>query len=107
MTSSPKRALRVAVPAVGLTAALALSACAGGGTPDPAATGFEGLELTVWNNIDFDPYQSLQKGYFEACADELGITVDVQTQSGDYTTSLLQAASSKTLPDVALLSTDT
>ena len=107
MNSTTKRALRLAVPAVGLTAALALTSCAGGSTPDPAATGFEGLELTVWNNIDFDPYQTLQKGYFEACADELGITVDVQTQSGDYTTSLLQAASSKTLPDVALLSTDT
>jgi multiple sugar transport system substrate-binding protein len=61
----------------------------------------------VWNSIDFDPYQTLQKEYFEQCAADLGITVDVETLSGDYTTSLLQAASSKSLPDIALVNTDT
>lgn len=106
MAPSPKTALRLALPAVGVTAALALAGCSGG-SPAPSGDGFEGLELTVWNSIDFDPYQSLQKQYFEDCADQLGITVDVQTQSGDYTTQLLQAASSGSLPDVALLSTDT
>ena len=38
---------------------------------------------------------------------DLGITIDAQTLSGDYTTSLLQAASSKSLPDIALVNTDT
>jgi len=106
MALPSKRVLRLALPAVGVTAALALAGCSGGSS-EPSADGFEGLELTVWNNIDFDPYQTLQKQYFEDCADQLGITVDVQTQSGEYTASLLQAASSGTLPDVALLSTDT
>ena len=102
------RALRLAVPAVGVAAALTLAGCSGGSDSSGSdGDGFEGVELTVWNNIDFDPYQTLQKQYFEDCADDLGITVDVQTQSGDYTTSLLQAASSGSLPDIALLSTDT
>ncbi|GAB3595740.1 sugar ABC transporter substrate-binding protein [Microbacterium tumbae] len=111
MAHRSSRARRLALPAVGLAAAVILAGCSSapaepeGSGDDP--TSFEGVELTVWNNIDFDPYQSLQKEYFEQCAADLGITVDVQTLSGDYTTSLLQAASSKSLPDIALLSTDT
>jgi multiple sugar transport system substrate-binding protein len=109
MASTSQRLRRVALPAVGLTAALTLTACSGGGgQAAPAQTdGFDGVSLTVWNSIDFEPYQGLQKKYFEDCASQLGITVDVQTQSGDYTTKLLQAAGAKALPDVALLSTDT
>lgn len=107
MASTSQRLRRAALPAVGLTAALALTACSGGQSTPAATDGFEGVELTVWNNIDFEPYQGLQKQFFEACAADLGITVDVQTQSGDYTTRLLQAAGAKSLPDVALLSTDT
>lgn len=107
MASSSQRLRRLALPAVGLTAALALTACAGGQAAPVSSDGFKGVQLTVWNNIDFEPYQSLQKGYFESCAADLGITVDVQTQSGDYTTKLLQAAGAKALPDVAILSTDT
>jgi multiple sugar transport system substrate-binding protein len=105
------RSSRVALSATaGLATALLFTGCAGTTTPTSSSddsTDFSGVELTVWNNIDFDPYQTLQKEYFEQCADDLGITVDVQTLSGDYTTSLLQAASSKSLPDVALLNTDT
>lgn len=107
MASTSQRLRRVALPAVGLTAALALTACAGGQSAPAQTDGFEGVSLTVWNSIDFEPYQGLQKQYFESCAADLGITVDVQTQSGDYTTKLLQAAGAKALPDVALLSTDT
>ena len=107
MASSSQRLRRVALPAVGIAAALALTACSGGQTATSSGDGFEGVSLTVWNNIDFEPYQGLQKQYFESCAADLGITVDVQTQSGDYTTKLLQAAGAKALPDVALLSTDT
>ncbi|MCX6503286.1 MAG: extracellular solute-binding protein [Microbacterium sp.] len=107
MATPAKRTLRVVVPALGAVAALALTACSGGGSGSSTAGGFEGVELTVWNNIDFDPYQTLQKEYFEECADELGITVDVQTITGEYTSRLLQASSSKSLPDISLLSTDT
>ena len=80
MASSSQRLRRLALPAVGLTAALALTACAGGQAAPVSSDGFKGVQLTVWNNIDFEPYQSLQKGYFESCAADLGITVDVQTQ---------------------------
>ncbi|WP_223624487.1 extracellular solute-binding protein [Microbacterium sp. EST19A] len=103
------RTSRVALSAsAGLATVILLAACSPAAEPESSGdAGFEGVELTVWNNIDFDPYQTLQKEYFEACAADLGIKVEVETLSGDYTTSLLQAASSKSLPDIALLSTDT
>ncbi|MFT4211334.1 MAG: extracellular solute-binding protein [Microbacterium sp.] len=107
MASTTQRTLRVALPAAGLAAALALSGCTGSSSSTASATDFSGVSLTVWNNIDYDPYQTLQQQYFEECADQLGITVDVQTITDDYTSKLLQAASSKSLPDIALLSTDT
>lgn len=110
MALRPLRARRLALPVVGLAVAVGLAACSSPAAESSAgddSTSFDGIELTVWNNIDFDPYQTLQKEYFEQCAADLGITVDVQTLSGDYTTSLLQAASSQSLPDVALLNTDT
>ncbi len=103
------RARRTVAPLAGLAVIALLTSCSSSPSTSssPSADGFGGVELTVWNNIDFDPYQSLQKEYFEKCAADLDITVDVQTLSGDYTTSLLQAASSKSLPDIALLNTDT
>lgn len=107
MAHTSPRIRHLTLPAAG-AAVLLLAGCSS--TPDagsPDAGDFDGLELTVWNSIDFDPYDTLQKGYFEACADELGITVSVETISGDYTPALLQAASSQSLPDVAQLSTDT
>ncbi|WP_375387187.1 extracellular solute-binding protein [uncultured Amnibacterium sp.] len=106
LSPSRRRALRLTLPAIGAAAALALSACSsGGGSTASSAepTDFSGVKLTVWNNIDYDPYQTLQKGYFATCAKQLGITVDNQTITGDYASKLLQAASSRTLPDVALL----
>ncbi|MDF2665630.1 MAG: ABC-type sugar transport system, periplasmic component [Microbacterium sp.] len=107
MALSSSRLRRLALPAIGLVGALTLAGCAGGQSAPAKTDGFQGVSLTVWNSIDFEPYQGLQKKYFEDCASQLGITVDVQTQSGDYTTKLLQAAGAKALPDVALLSTDT
>lgn len=104
------RAPRVAISAAaGLATVALLAGCAGSTAPESSGsdTDFEGVELTSWSSIDFDPYQTLQKEYFEKCAADLGITIDAQTLSGDYTTSLLQAASSKSLPDIALVSTDT
>jgi multiple sugar transport system substrate-binding protein len=108
MTLASPRRRRVALPIVGASVSLLLLAgCSSGGSPAPSESGFAGTELTVWSSIDFDPYMTLQEGYFKACAEELEITVDVQTQSGDYLTSLLQGASSGTMPDVSLLSSDT
>lgn len=111
MSTSRTRATRVALSAAAGVASVALLAgCTGSSAPSSSSgdsDDFEGVELTSWSSIDFDPYQTLQKEYFEKCAADLGITIDAQTLSGDYTTSLLQAASSKSLPDIALVNTDT
>lgn len=111
MALPSSRAGRVALPFAGAAVIALLAGCssapAASSSDADTTDGFGGIELTVWNNIDFDPYQTLQKEYFETCAADLDIDVDVQTLSGDYTTSLLQAASSKSLPDIALLNTDT
>ena len=108
MVVASRRPLRVLLPLVGLTAAaLALGGCSSSGqTPAASPTSFDGVDLTVWNNIDFEPYQGLQKQYFESCAKDLGITVKVETVTGGYSSKLLQAASSKSLPDVMMLSSD-
>jgi len=111
MTNPSKRALPrvLSVAAVAVAGTLALAACSGTTTAAPtnaSSTDFGGVKLTVWNNIDYDPYQSLQEKYFADCATKLNIEVDNQTITGDYTSKLLQAASSKSLPDIALLSTD-
>lgn len=111
MSITRTRTARVALSAAaGLATVVLFTGCAGSSTPASTSgddTDFEGLELTAWSSIDFDPYQTLQKEYFEKCAADLGITIDAQTISNDYSTALLQAASSKSLPDIALVSTDT
>lgn len=111
MSITRTRTARVALSAAaGLATVVLFTGCAGSSTPASTSgddTDFEGLELTAWSSIDFDPYQTLQKEYFEKCAADLGIKIDAQTISNDYSTSLLQAASSKSLPDIALISTDT
>ncbi|MFK4759514.1 extracellular solute-binding protein [Microbacterium sp. ZW T5_45] len=111
MSITRTRTARVALSAAaGLATVVLFTGCAGSSTPASTSgddTDFDGLELTAWSSIDFDPYQTLQKEYFEKCAADLGITIDAQTISNDYSTSLLQAASSKSLPDIALVSTDT
>lgn len=57
------RSSRVALSATaGLATALLFTGCAGTTTPTSSSddsTDFSGVELTVWNNIDFDPYQTL------------------------------------------------
>ncbi|MGA1836959.1 extracellular solute-binding protein [Herbiconiux sp. 11R-BC] len=110
MALSPKHALPRALSVVAVAGTLALVGCSSGTSTPAATTGsttdFGGVKLTVWNNIDYDPYQSLQEKYFADCATKLNIEVDNQTITGDYTSKLLQAASSKSLPDIALLSTD-
>lgn len=111
MSITRTRTARVALSAAaGLATVVLFTGCAGSSTPASTSGGdtdFDGIELTAWSSIDFDPYQTLQKEYFEKCAADLGITIDAQTISNDYSTSLLQAASSKSLPDIALVSTDT
>ncbi|MCS5735193.1 sugar ABC transporter substrate-binding protein [Herbiconiux daphne] len=110
MALIPKRALPTTLTAVAVAGALTLAGCSSSGTASStdsgSSTDFGGVKLTVWNNIDYDPYQSLQEKYFADCATQLNIEVDNQTITGDYTSKLLQAASSKSLPDIALLSTD-
>ncbi|MGB4776880.1 sugar ABC transporter substrate-binding protein [Microbacterium sp.] len=108
--STLRRRSRWTVPAAGAALVLGLASCSsdgGGSSSGEADDDFSGLELTVWSSIPYDPYDTLQKGYFESCAADLGMTVKVETITNDTTSKLLQAASSNTLPDIALLSTDT
>ncbi|MFT4230207.1 MAG: extracellular solute-binding protein [Microbacterium sp.] len=108
--STIRRRNRLIAPAAGAVLVLGLAACGSSGGDDSSAASdddFSGVELTVWSSIPYDPYDSLQKGYFESCAEDLGVTITVETITNDTTSKLLQAASSNTLPDIALLSTDT
>ena len=106
MSSTPLRGGRRAIIPLTIATALALSACAGTETPAASDGDFTGVDLTVWNIIPYDPYDTLQKGYFAECATELGITLTQETIPTDYQAKLLQAASSNTFPDIALVDSD-
>lgn len=110
MTESRRLGLRIALPAIGVAVALLLAGCSssGGASSTSAAskTNFGGVKLTVWNSIDYNPYEAQQKSFFEKCGKKLGITVDDQTINGDYASALLKAAGSKSLPGIVQLSTD-
>jgi multiple sugar transport system substrate-binding protein len=109
MKNSAKRALPRVLSVVAVAGTLALVGCSGSTDASGGGNGstdFGGVKLQVWNSIDYDPYQSLQEKYFADCATKLNIKVDNQTITGDYTSKLLQAASSKSLPDISLLNAD-
>ncbi|UFU07801.1 sugar ABC transporter substrate-binding protein [Ruania halotolerans] len=90
----------------GLSAALALSACSGddgtGGGGEPETGDVTSLSiLDYYNN---DPDKTLVQEGLDACADELGITLERETVPGaDLIQTVLQQASSQTLPDVLML----
>ncbi|MFT4050708.1 MAG: extracellular solute-binding protein [Microbacterium sp.] len=103
-----RRSKKILLATASAATVFAVVGCSGGSesTSSAVATDFDGVSLTVWSSIPYDPYDTLQRGYFETCAEDLGITVEVETVASDYSTKLLQAASSSSLPDIALLSTD-
>lgn len=108
MALTRKHTVRTALPAVAVATALVLAGCSSGGSSSAAgsSTNFGGTKVTVWNSIDYNPYEGQQKAFFEACGKKLNITVADQTITGDYPSTLLKAASSKSLPGVVQLNTD-
>jgi multiple sugar transport system substrate-binding protein len=103
------RRISTLVPATTTAAGLLLlAACAGGGggsdettTADPAD--FEGLELTMWHGVPYDPFMTLNADQLAACGDEIGVTVTAEALPSDqFLTSVLQAASSGDLPDILM-----
>ncbi|WP_235020216.1 sugar ABC transporter substrate-binding protein [Ruania rhizosphaerae] len=87
----------------GMSAALVLAACSGGGDGADADTG-EVSSLSVLDYYNNDPDNSLIQAGLDSCAEELGITLERETvPGGDLIQTVLQQASSQTLPDVLML----
>ncbi|QOR72760.1 ABC transporter substrate-binding protein [Ruania alkalisoli] len=87
----------------GMSAALVLAACSGGGDGTDADTG-EVSSLSVLDYYNNDPDNSLIQAGLDRCAEELGVTLERETvPGGDLIQTVLQQASSQTLPDVLML----
>ena len=92
-----------ATAAVGLL----LTACAGGGGGEAPSeideSSFEGLELTMWHGVPYDPFMTVNAEQLSACADEIGATITAEALPSDqFLPSVLQAASSGDLPDILM-----
>ncbi|WP_369373662.1 extracellular solute-binding protein [Promicromonospora sp. Populi] len=89
-------------------AALILTSCVGGGAaaPDEAVdpADFEGLELTMWSGVPYEPFMSLNQEQLSACAAEIGATVTAEAYpSAEFGTLVLQAGASDGLPDLLMV----
>lgn len=90
-------AMTLAVSAAALTAC---SSAESANVPDS----FEGLELTAWNGVPYEPFASVNKKQLEECAAEIGATITSETFPADQLVpKVLQAGSSKSLPDLVQL----
>jgi multiple sugar transport system substrate-binding protein len=82
---------------------LGLAACSSGGGGGSSSSG-DVSKLTVMDYYNNDPDKGLVQTAIDACATEIGVTVDRQVVPGkDLIQKVLQQASSKTLPDVLML----
>jgi multiple sugar transport system substrate-binding protein len=104
-----RRRTRSAVPVGAAAIGVALIAsCAGGGGGEDAETSvdpesFEGLELTMWHGVPYDPFMTLNADQLAECGEEIGVTVTAEALPSDqFLTSVLQAASSGDLPDILM-----
>lgn len=100
---------RRVLPALGggITLALALAAC-GGSNDSPAIdadpSDFEGVELTMWHGVPYDPFMTLNREQLEQCAEDLGVTVTVEDFSADQLAQqVLQAGSAGDLPEILMV----
>ncbi|WP_150308765.1 sugar ABC transporter substrate-binding protein [Planctomonas psychrotolerans] len=88
-------------------APFALTACAGGGGGGGTGGGSEGGDVSSLSILDYynnEPDKSLVQETLDACATELGVTLERETVPGkDLIQKVLQRSSSKTLPDVLML----
>lgn len=86
-----------------------LAACAGGGSGADAPAevdeaSFDGLSLTMWHSTPYDPFMTINEEQLTSCADELGMTIDVEAFPSDFLSTVLQAGSSGDLPDILMIS---
>jgi multiple sugar transport system substrate-binding protein len=95
---------RIAAALAGATAlSLALVACSNGGSPS-SSSGGSVSSLSILDYYNNQPDKSLVQKGLDACASQLGITLQRETVPGaDLISKVLQQASSKTLPDVLML----
>ncbi len=97
-TSGARR--RAAVGVAVLASAAVLAAC--GGSDDGG--GGEVTTLSVLDYYNNDPNKTAWQGVLDACADEVGVTIERETvPGGDLIAKVLQLSSSRTLPDVLML----
>ncbi|GAA1632729.1 sugar ABC transporter substrate-binding protein [Kribbella alba] len=83
---------------------LALAACSNGGTGSSSSSGGTVSSLSILDYYNNEPDKSLVQKGLDACASQLGITIQRETVPGaDLIPKVLQQASSKTLPDVLML----
>jgi multiple sugar transport system substrate-binding protein len=82
---------------------LALAACGGSGGSS-SSSGDSVSSLSILDYYNNEPDKSLVQKGLDACASQLGITLQRETVPGaDLIPKVLQQASSKTLPDVLML----
>jgi multiple sugar transport system substrate-binding protein len=95
---------RIAAALAGTTAlSLALAACSNGAS-SPASSGQAVTNLSILDYYNNEPDKTLVQKGLDACAGQLGITLQRETVPGaDLISKVLQQASSKTLPDVLML----
>lgn len=103
------RRARAAGSAGAAAALLLLTACGGGGGGADAAevepADFEGLELTMWSGVPYDPFMTVNQEQLTRCADEIGASVTAESFPNDqFVTKVLQAGSAGELPDLLMVS---
>jgi len=93
---------------VALTAPL-LASCVGMGGGGQAAVevdpaDFEGLELTMWSGVPYEPFMTVNQEQLSACAAEIGATITAEAYpSAEFGTLVLQAGSSDGLPELLMV----
>ncbi|PUB21532.1 multiple sugar transport system substrate-binding protein [Promicromonospora sp. AC04] len=109
MTPSPRRPpTRISALGGAVAAALILTSCVSGGAAAPEAdidpADFEGLELTMWSGVPYEPFMTLNQEQLSACAEEIGATVTAEAYpSAEFGTLVLQAGASDGLPDLLMV----
>ncbi|ROR73950.1 sugar ABC transporter substrate-binding protein [Bogoriella caseilytica] len=94
-----------------LSLTLVLAACGGSDdSPDAGAdpADFEGVELTMWHGVPYDPFMTLNREQLEQCAEDLGVTIAVEDFTADQLAQqVLQAGSAGDLPEILMVNSAT
>lgn len=94
---------RLAGTVAAVAAAALTAACGGGGQSEGDGDG-DATSLHVLDYYNTDPNKTAWQGVLDACAEEVGVTLERETVVGnDLIAKVLQMSSSRTLPDVLML----